>query len=216
MTPPIVFDLDGTLVDSAPDIRAGVNSAMEARGLAPFALEDIIRFIGNGLPRLVERVAHARGVTDVPALHLEVAAAYDAFNGALTRPYPGVRAALASLAAKGHPLGICTNKPLGATRDLLTRIALSDPFAVVIGGDSLAVRKPDPAPLAAAFDALGPSGIFVGDSEVDAQTAQDLGVPFMLFTEGYRKSPTASIPHCARFSDWADVPGLVTELLTAS
>ena len=84
---------------------------------------------------------------------------------------------------------------------------------MVVGGDSLAARKPDPAPLHAALAALAPGpAIFVGDSEIDAETAERAGVLFLLFTEGYRKAPVADLPHAARFSDFAELPALVRGL----
>ncbi|MBV7409690.1 phosphoglycolate phosphatase [Maritimibacter sp. DP1N21-5] len=211
---PIVFDLDGTLVHSAPDIRTAVNDVLARHGVAPFSLAEIIGFIGNGLPKLTERVIAARGLTLTFApFHAEIATAYDRENGAKTRPFPGVLEALEALRAAGHPLGICTNKPFAPARDLLARLGIDGYFDGVIGGDSLTTRKPDPAPLAKTFADLGGTGLYVGDSEIDAQTAQSLGVPFLLFAEGYRKAPVTGIPHTAAFTDWSALPGLVADVL---
>lgn len=211
---PVVFDLDGTLVHSAPDIRLGVNRVMAARGLAAFSLPEIVSYIGDGLPKLTERVMAARGLTPArfDEIYPEIAAAYGAANGEETRLYPGVADALARLAARGHRLGVCTNKPLDPARDVLARVGVADLFDVVIGGDSLSTKKPAPEPLIAAFDALGGRGLFVGDSDVDAETARVCGVPFLLFTEGYRKSPAATLPHIARFAAFASLGALVAEV----
>lgn len=212
----IVFDLDGTLVDSAPDIHAALNLVMTGAGADPFDLAAVIGFIGNGIPKLVERAMRARdlpqaGHADLTARMMQV---YGAASSVLTRPYPGLVPALAALRTKGHVLGVCTNKPEAPARDILRALDLDAQFDVVIGGDSLAVKKPDPAPLQAAFAALpeGPQ-IYVGDSETDAETALRAGVPFLLFTEGYRKSPVEDLPQLARFDHFDVLAPLVTELL---
>ncbi|MCB2116290.1 MAG: phosphoglycolate phosphatase [Rhodobacteraceae bacterium] len=210
----IVFDLDGTLIDSAPDIHAAVALTLGEEGRAPLSPETILSFVGNGLPHLVGLVIGAAGLD--PARHADLTARtlahYNAVSGQRTVPYPGVAAALAALAAAGHALGICTNKPEAPARHILAFLGLG-PFDVVVGGDSLAARKPDPAPLHAALAALAPGpAIFVGDSEIDAETAERAGVLFLLFTEGYRKAPVADLPHAARFSDFAELPALVRGL----
>lgn len=208
---PIVFDLDGTLVHSAPDIQLGVNRVMAARGLAEFSLPEIISFIGNGLPKLTERVMEARGLDTgaFDTIHAEVATSYDEVNGRLTTLYPGVADALARLSAKGHPLGLCTNKPLGPTRDVLVALGMADMFAAVVGGDTLTVKKPDPAPLHKAFDALGGAGVYVGDSEIDAATAEAAGVPFLLYAGGYRKVRVDDMPRSAVFDRFDALPDLI-------
>jgi len=144
-----------------------------------------------------------------------LAAFMGGYRGAvgLTVPYRGVPAALEVLAAAGHALGVCTNKPAEPARAVLAHVGLLDRFAVVVGGDSLPVTKPDPAPLRAALDALPPGeALFVGDSEVDAATAKAAGVPFLLFAEGYRKEPVAELPHAAAFDRWDDLPRLVARV----
>ena len=123
-----------------------------------------------------------------------------------------VIAALEALQAQGHVLGLCTNKPLAPTHAVLDHLNLSRFFGAVVGGDSLPVRQPDPAPLQATLAALGANPhktLYVGDSEVDAETAQRAGLPFLLFTEGYRKTPVEDLPHRAAFRDFADLAGLV-------
>lgn len=213
--PAIVFDLDGTLIDSAPDIRAALNLVLEGEGAAPLTLAETIRFIGHGIPALVRQAREFRGL---PAARQEAMVPamvrhYDAAPAVLTRPYPGAMAALESLRTAGHVLGLCTNKPLAATRLILAGLGLEPQFAAVVGGDSLPVKKPDPAPLHAAFAALGaPPLLYVGDSEVDAETAQAAGVPFALYTPGYRKGPVEGLPHRISFSRFADLPGLVAAL----
>lgn len=208
----VVFDLDGTLIDSAPDIRAAANRMLADQGLAPLDLPTIISFVGNGLPKLVERVMQARGLdmSDHARLTAETLAHYNTATSELSQLYPGAREALEQLAARGYAMGLCTNKPEAPARHILDHFGLSHLFPVVIGGDTLAVKKPDPAHLLRTFDQL-PAGpcVFVGDSEVDAETAHRAGVPFLLFTEGYRKTPAEALPQTARFSDFTALPDLI-------
>jgi phosphoglycolate phosphatase len=124
-----------------------------------------------------------------------------------------VTGALDALRAAGHRLGICTNKPEEPTLLVLELLGLARYFDVVVGGDTLAQKKPDPAPLAHAFAALGDGArLYVGDSEVDAETAQRAGVRFALYTEGYRKMPVETLAHDWRFADFTDLPGIVAAM----
>lgn len=211
----IVFDLDGTLIDSAPDIQNIANTLMEEDGLAPFSLAQAHDFIGNGVAVFVQKMRAARNIPDSQQKDLLarfVARYHSATN--LTEIYPGVCEALRELVAEGHVLGVCTNKPMEATQAVLNHLSLNIFFQTVIGGDSLPVSKPDPAPLDAAFDALGEGlTIYVGDSDVDAETASRANVPFILFTEGYRKVPVSALPHEKAFSSFDKLPSLVTALL---
>lgn len=208
----VIFDLDGTLVDSAPDIHAAANTVLAAEGLAPITLEQARGFIGAGAPVFVERMAAARLAAPDPA---RSAAMLDHFlriyEGAvgLTRLYPGAVPALERLAESGWKLGLCTNKPEGPTRAVLRHFGLEGFFPVVVGGDTLPQRKPDPAPLRHVVAALGleaASVVFVGDSEIDAATAEAARVPFVLFTEGYRQTPAEALPHSFAFADWTLLP----------
>ena len=182
----VVFDLDGTLVDSAPDLHAAANAFLAERGHAT------PEHVAAALPRF--------------------SAIYSAAPSALSSLYPGVTEALARLEADGLVLGICTNKPEVPARRVVEDFALARFFSGLVGGDSLARRKPDPAPLhhlAGLLQVEERAVIFVGDSEVDAATAAAAGVPFMLFTEGYRKSPVEAIPHAARFSHFDALRSLI-------
>lgn len=208
----VVFDLDGTLIDSAPDIQAAANRMLDEQGIDPLDLPTIISFIGNGLPKLVERVMQRVGLdmarhTELTAITL---AHYNAATTELTRPYSGVEAALQDLQAAGHVLALCTNKPEAPARAILRDLRIEQYFNAVVGGDTLDVKKPDPEPLLYILRHLGAAqAVYVGDSEVDAETAQRADVRFALFTEGYRKTPVNMIPHQDRFSDFAVLPGIV-------
>ena len=214
MKPAVIFDLDGTLIDSVPDIHASANRAFAPLGQS-FSRAEVQGFVGRGAPNLISRLAQSRGLPgsgaafdDLLARFLEI---YEQSHG-LTALYPGVLTALDDLARTGARLGVCTNKPIGPTRAVLGHFGLGC-FAAVVGGDSLPVKKPDPAPLLHALDLLGGGPvIFVGDSEVDAETAQAARVPFLLFTEGYRKTPVEAMTHQAAFADFADLPRLVAEI----
>lgn len=210
----IVFDLDGTLIDSLPDIHLALNRMLAETGAAPVSEAQTRGFIGNGIPHLVRLAREAQGLPEArqAAMTEAMLRHYMAAPAALTRPYPGVVAALTALAGAGHRLGLCTNKALAPTQAILADLDLARHFQVVIGGDSLPQRKPDPAPLLAAFAALGGPGLYVGDSEVDCATALAAEVPFALFTEGYRKTAPAELPHRVAFDDFAALPGLVAGL----
>lgn len=210
----LIFDLDGTLIDSAPDIHAAVNRTLAEEGQPPQSVQAVRGFIGNGVPALIDRVMAARGEPADPARRSDLIARflthYEAASTDLTTPYPGVRSALQALADAGHPMGICTNKPADPARAILAALDLLRFFPVVIGGDSLPRRKPDPEPLRATLRALGAeTAVYIGDSEVDAETAASAGIPLLLFTKGYRKTPVAELPHRAAFDDFITLPDLV-------
>lgn len=213
----IVFDLDGTLVDSAPDLHAAAAKLLAEEKLPPLSLDLIRSFIGNGVPKLVERLAAAAKMDLCPeqleAMTQRFMGHYMAAPADLTACFQGVPSALAALRSAGHRLAVCTNKPVAPARAILDSFGLSRSIDGLIGGDSLPVKKPDPAPLQAAFDLLGASsGIYVGDSEVDAATAAAARVPFLLYTEGYRKAPLAALPSQGQFGDFSALPALVRAL----
>lgn len=213
----LIFDLDGTLIDSAPDIHATANKVFEAKGLQPFPQELVRNCIGNGVGVLVSRLLAERGVDGDGPLHAEMVRDFiniyeEAYD--LTSLYPGVTEALDDLRAVGHPLGICTNKPERPARAALAHFGMDRYFSVVIGGDSLAVRKPHPAPLLAALRGLQvPRALFVGDSEVDAETARAATVPLALFTGGYRKTAPEALGARLVFDHHGALPRLVAHLM---
>lgn len=212
----IIFDLDGTLIDSAPDIHAVLNVALAPLDVAPLALGRVRDFIGRGAPTLVRRACDAlevpqaerQGVLD--RFLARYATAVD-----LTRPYPHAVGALDTLRAAGHRLGLCTNKPIDATRFVLDHFDLAGRMDMVIGGDSLPMRKPDPATLRAVMDGMNArSCLYVGDSETDCETALAAEMPFALFTEGYRTTAIGDLPHRAAFADWSRFPDLALGILS--
>lgn len=209
----LIFDLDGTLIDSAPAIHAVSNAVLGARGFAPLTLPQVRSFVGRGVPHLVRCLLKSAGQDPDGPLFAEIShdlvARYETEVDGNTL-YPGVLPALEALRAAGHPLALCTNKPLGPAMAALRHVGLESFFATVVAGDSLPTRKPDPAMVHHALSALGGgAAIYVGDSEIDAQSAQNAGLPFALYTEGYRKTPVHELPHAVAFSDFAMLPGLV-------
>ncbi len=211
----IAFDLDGTVLDSAPDICLAGNIAMEGTGAAPMETAEARGYVGSGAAVFVERMRTARGLPErTQEMLLERFIA--AYEGTVhqTVIYPGALEALEGLRAEGHLLAICTNKPIGPTRAVLAHFDLTELFGAIYGGDSLPVRKPDPAPLRAALGDLGEGpALFVGDSEVDAETGERAGVATLIYTPGYRKAPLESLPHAGAFDQWDGLPGLVARVL---
>ena len=210
----VVFDLDGTLVESAPDIHDATNRMLSDLGIAPLSLETIIGFIGNGVPTLVERVMKEVGIEYSDERHIELIGIFSTYYAAnpatLSYLNKGVSGALDTLQKDGYKLAICTNKPYDITLQVLRCLKIEKYFKAVIGGNSLTVKKPDPAPLYKAMELLGDVAcIYIGDSEVDAQTALNAGQPFYLFTDGYRKASIDDLRPDAAFDDFSELHSMI-------
>lgn len=208
----IVFDLDGTLIDSAKDIQSIANDVLAEAGVPPVTLEQTRSFIGEGIHVFVAKMRAARGIPDTEQdwMLAGVVSRYDdAVN--LTVTYPHVVDVLNDLSMSCR-LGICTNKLYSPCVAVLKHLKIDHFFSSVWGGDNPLGRKPDPAPLLATFSELGDGPMaYVGDSEIDAETAERAGTPFFLYTEGYRKTPIDRIPHTAAFNDFRDLPKLLAK-----
>lgn len=210
----VVFDLDGTLIDSAPDIAAALNAMLADYGREPLPVEDVRRMVGDGVAMLVARaLAAGEGERADPAEAAQTFMRhYESGATSLTTVFPGAVQALQTLRAAGIPLAVCTNKPARPTADILDTLGLARYFARVIGGDSLPFRKPDPRMLLTLLEAFaaGPErSLLVGDSEVDAATARAAGVPFVLVKHGYRRGPVEAIDCSAMLENLAELPALV-------
>lgn len=197
MTPAaIAFDLDGTLIDSRRDLAAAINALRSDLDLAPLPLAEIGEMVGEGARVLVRRALRGeRPEDDLPAAQARFLEHYDRLCLETTRPYPGMVELLAALAAE-RPLALLTNKPERQTRKLLAALDLAPRFRVVVGGDTLAVRKPDPATLvhvAAALDVVPSALTLVGDSRIDLETALAAGCPCVLVSWGYGTCTAAEL-----------------------
>ncbi len=211
----VVFDLDGTLVDSAPDLRTAVNRLLAEEGRGPLDLDAVIGMIGDGATKLVERALAASGGVsgNIDVLTRRFLAHYEGQATERTAPYPGVPETLARLAARGIMLGICTNKPEAPTREVLRDLHLASWFSAVIGGDSLdGVRKPDGRPLLAVLERLqvtADAAVMVGDNANDVGTARAAGIPVIVRAGGYTYVPTAELGADAMFGHFAELPPLL-------
>ena len=194
----VLCDLDGTLVDSAEDIRAALNQLLAEEGRTPVGPAEIKTMIGDGVGKLIERAVAARGgdPADAPGLVPQFLALYEPNAARSTRPYPGVPETLRVLKARGLRIAVVTNKPESATRAILEGLDLAPLVEVVVGGDTAAERKPHPAPLLLALDRLGVApreAVMVGDNHHDVSAARAAGVRAIAVTYGYSHVPHAEL-----------------------
>ncbi len=206
--PLAIFDLDGTLVDSAPDLRAALNRLMASERLAPFALPDVTAMIGDGARALLAKAFASRGSALNEALIPAFLADLEANSAVLTRPYPGMVAALETLAARGWQLAICTNKPIAATTALLGELDLARYFQLVLGGDSLAVKKPDPGHVEGVLKRLAvaaENSVMIGDHQNDILAARGAGVRSVFAAWGYGNGAGADLTA----AEPANIPKLI-------
>jgi phosphoglycolate phosphatase len=192
----VLFDLDGTLLDTVLDLHAAANGMLADLGRPEVAIEDIRAYVGRGIPNLVKRVLAGKlEAADDPAPAPADALAsfrkhYAEFNGRATRPFPGVMEGLAAIKAKGLPMGVITNKAKSFTCPLLDRTGLHPFFTVAVSGDQLPKPKPDPMPIIWACGRLGVSPnevIMVGDSVHDFHAGRNAGCKVFLVPYGYNE-----------------------------
>ncbi len=211
----VLLDLDGTLVDSIPDLAAAANALRCEWGLPHLPVEQIASFVGKGMENLVRRTlaGHRDGQCDetqLPAALEIFRRHYHQLNGSCTTVYPGVREGLHALRAQGLTLAVVTNKPLEFTLPLLEQTGLRAAFDVVVGGDSTAHKKPHPAPLLHACCKLGVTpaqALVIGDSSNDAQAARAAGCRVWIVPYGYNEGEA---------SHTIDSDGIVATLLDAA
>ncbi|MFO7309380.1 MAG: phosphoglycolate phosphatase [Pseudomonadota bacterium] len=221
MTPKaILFDLDGTLVDSVRDLTDVLNIFLAEEGLPQVSLEKVKSMIGDGAAKLVERALVATG-GDLGRLSAHVGrflAIYEAGASRHTVPYPGVREALEELSRRGLKLAVVTNKPYAATMDILAALDLTGFFGAVVGGDSLPERKPHPAPLLAALSQLAvppEAAIMVGDNYHDVEAAHAAGVRAFAVTYGYSHRPHHELGAERLLDNMAELPALIDVAVSA-
>ncbi|MGJ4939836.1 phosphoglycolate phosphatase [Bradyrhizobium sp. HKCCYLS1011] len=215
----IVFDLDGTLVDTAPDLISALNHVLEREGLAPLPLATARNMIGAGARRLLERGLEAEGRLVGPEEMNRLTADfidYYAENIAVaSRPFDGLEAALDALADRGCQFAVCTNKLEWLSRRLLDQLGLSARFAAICGADTFGVQKPDPAILrqtiARAGGEIG-AAIMVGDAGTDVGAARRAGVPVIGVSFGYTDVPIAELKPDRLIDHMVDLPAAVDAL----
>lgn len=206
----IIFDLDGTLVHSAPDLHAAANVALTALGRASLDLETVTSFVGNGVGKLIERCLQATGPCSPDIQVTALAIFMDSYNAnitTLTRPYPGVVACLTRLHESDIAMGICTNKPSGAADAVCDGLDLTRYFDAIVGAEDGQPKKPDPAPLMntiAQLEMQGKKILYVGDSTVDHATALNAGVDFRLFSGGYLNAAVPDLRTAQVFDHWSE------------
>ncbi len=196
----VIFDLDGTLVDTGPDLVASLNHAISTIGLSAFDEADIVHLAGRGARVMIERALELRGADrsegSVARLLASFLAYYEANMPGLSRPYPGLIAALDRLGAAGMRLAVCTNKYEALARRLLASLAMDGRFAAITGGDTFEVRKPDGGHILGTIDLAGglpAQTLMVGDSINDIAAAGNAGIPSVAVSFGYSDLPVETL-----------------------
>jgi phosphoglycolate phosphatase len=215
----IVFDLDGTLIDTAPDLIDTLNLILSQQGLpvVPFATARMM--IGGGARGMIERALAAEGRScskaDADHLYAGFIAHYAAHIADRSRPYPQLEATLDRLAATGHRLAVCTNKLEWLAKRLLQALKLTQHFATICGQDTFGVQKPDPEVLRKTILRAGgepAQAIMVGDSQTDVRTARAADIPVIAVDFGYSEVPIATLQPDRLISSFADLPVAISDL----
>lgn len=210
----VAFDLDGTLVETAPDLIGALNVILIEQGMAPAPTTAVRQLVGHGLRGMLIRAFAMADLTitedQIAELRPRIVDVYRARIARESRPFPGCLEALAALRARGATLAVCTNKPEGLARLLLDELDMTGCFDAIVGGDTLPVQKPDPAPL---FEAIVRAGgdlahaILVGDASPDVGAAKAAGAPCIIVDFGYNDLPPAELGGdvvISHFDDLAD------------
>lgn len=212
----VAFDLDGTVADTSGDLAAALNHTLVAMDRPPVSLADVLTMIGHGTRALLRRGLAATGRVDDALVDLGypiLMRFYEDHICDLTRPYPGLERAMADLAERDVALALCTNKPAKVTQSLVEALGWQGRFAAIVGGDTLAVAKPDPAPLRLAIaQAGGGPAVFVGDSIVDMQTARAAGVPGIAVSFGFADRPVDQLGADAAIDSFSELLAVLEKL----
>jgi phosphoglycolate phosphatase len=220
-SPTIVFDLDGTLVDSAPDLVTTLNVVLAHEGLQPVAYDDGRLMVGGGARAMVERGVKATGrllpATEIDRLVRDFITYYAEHIAVRSRPYHGVEAALDQLSESGCGLAVCTNKLERLSVQLLDTLGLHPRFRAICGADTFGVSKPDPAILTRTIECAGGDktrAIMVGDSWTDVATARAAGVTVIAVDFGYSDVPVAELKPDRVVSTFSELPETVFRMLS--
>lgn len=219
-SPLVVFDLDGTLVDTAPDLAATLNVILAREGLPPVEYEAARNMVGGGARVMLERGLAAAGrllpVAAVDALTRDFVEHYAAHIADKSEPFPGAEVALDALATRGYRLAVCTNKLEWLSVRLLDALGLSKRFAAICGADTFGISKPDPEILHRTIERAGAAGVgavMVGDSHTDIATARAANIPVVAVDFGYTDTPVAALAPDRIISRFADLPEAVFTLI---
>lgn len=217
--PLLVFDLDGTLIDTAPDLIDTLNFVFAREGLPAVPYATARKLIGGGARAMIARGIEAEGRVlnplQVERLFDDFIAHYAEHLADRSRPFPGLIEALDKLAMRGHRFAVCTNKLEGLSVLLLRQLDLIDRFAVICGQDTFGVQKPDPDVLHRTIAAAGGTSdraIMIGDSETDIRTAKAAGVPVVAVDFGYTEIPIAEFRPDRVISHFEELPRTVAAL----
>jgi phosphoglycolate phosphatase len=216
----VVFDLDGTLVDTAPDLISALNFVLDREGLPPVPLQSARTLIGAGVRRLLERGLevdgrHA-GVEDIDRLTDDLIEYYAAHIADASRPFDGLESALDDLGAQGYRFAVCTNKLEWLSKRLLDRLGLSTRFAAICGADTFGISKPDPAILQQTVARAGgqlSTAIMVGDAGPDVGVARRAGIPVIGVEFGYTDVPIADLKPDRLIGHMSELPAAVESLM---
>lgn len=216
----VVFDLDGTLVDTAPDLLRALNETLDLEGLAHASPAAMRSLVGQGARALIERASSLAGARFSPQRLDELTEAFIAFYradiAAESMPFPGVEAALDVLAGAGARLAVCTNKRMDLSVRLLQELGLETRFSAIVGADAVANRKPHPEHYRETIQRAGGEirrSLMVGDSAADVASAKAAGAPAIVASFGYSETPAKKLGADAVFDDYIDVPPLARRLI---
>jgi phosphoglycolate phosphatase len=218
--PTVVFDLDGTLIDTAPDLIGTLNVLFAGLSLPALPLATGRNLIGSGAKAMIERGLKAEGrpivAAEIDQLFRQFIDHYTAHIADQSRPFPGLERALEALTARGCPLAVCTNKLEGLSVLLLDALDLSKHFAAVCGQDTLGMQKPDPEMLRQTILRAGgrpDCAVMVGDSATDIRTARAAGIPVVAVEFGYTEIPVAKLGADKIIGHFDELPDAVFDLV---
>ena len=219
LPPTVVFDLDGTLIDTAPDLIGALNVVLAREGLPALPLASARNMIGGGARKLIERGLEAEdrnvSASDLARMMQDFIDHYAEHIADASRPFEGLEAALDELAADGYRLAVCTNKLEWLSKRLLDQLELSHRFAAICGADTFGVAKPDPAILRQTVARAGgelASAIMVGDAGTDVGVARRAGVPVIAVSFGYTEVPITELKPDRIIHHMSELKGAVESL----
>lgn len=220
--PLVVFDLDGTLVDTAPDLVAALNATLQREGVPEVPFATARNMIGGGARKLLERGLEAEGrnctKAEIDRMTDDFVAHYSEHIADSSRPFEGLDAALDELAAKGFNFAVCTNKLEWLSKLLIERLNMTHRFAAICGADTFGIAKPDPSFLRQTVAQAGgdmASTIMVGDAGPDVGVARRANVPVVGVTFGYTETPIEELKPDRIISHMKDLPQAIADLLAS-